>query len=153
MRVKRDKFNEKIIPHQSCKKSLFYVLGIILIIWSLFFSILLISFGAWPISLFLGAEYLLLVFLLQYYFKEKNLNEKILIDANKITIEKIKNNQIFEKTSFDTYWSRAIFNRLKNKSKLIIKQSSKEREVGNFLHADLKEKLYLKIKKKLSNQV
>jgi Integral membrane protein len=60
---------EKIIPYQSSSKSVFIILGIILMIWGVLFSIFLISQSAWPVSLFLGAEYLFIVFLIWLYFK------------------------------------------------------------------------------------
>ena len=63
---------EKIIPHQSSSKSVFIILGIILMFWGVLFSFLLIAQGAWPVSIFLGAEYLIIVFLIQIYFKENN---------------------------------------------------------------------------------
>ena len=72
---------EKIIPYQSCSKSLFVFLGILLVLWSVLFSLILISYGAWPITIFLGAEYFLLVYLVRMYFKNKNISENITIDA------------------------------------------------------------------------
>ena len=138
---------EKIIPYQSCSKSIFIFLGIILIIWSSIFSLILISYGAWPITIFLGAEYFLLVYLVRIYFREKDVAEKIIINSEKIKIEKIKKNKILNTINFNTYWSKINFHKYKNKSKLTIKQSSKETELAHFLHADLKEDLYLKLKK------
>ena len=64
---------EKIIPYQSGSKSVFLILGIILMIWTVLFSIFLISQGAWPVTLFLGAEYLIIVLLIRLYFKENKL--------------------------------------------------------------------------------
>ena len=81
---------EKIIPYQSCSKSLFVFLGILLVLWSVLFSLILISYGAWPITIFLGAEYFLLVYLVRMYFKNKNISENITIDADVIKIEKLK---------------------------------------------------------------
>ena len=66
---------ERIIPYQSCSKSVFIILGIILMGWGFLFSIFLISQGAWPVSLFLGFEYLVIVYLIKLYFKEKNIND------------------------------------------------------------------------------
>ena len=63
---------EKITPYQSSSKLIFIILGIILLGWSILFSVFLISQGAWPVSIFLGAEYFIIVFLIQIYFKEKN---------------------------------------------------------------------------------
>ena len=138
---------EKIIPYQSCPKSVFVFLGIILIFWSSIFSIILISYGAWPITIFLGIEYIVLVYLVRLYFKGKDIEENISISINEVRIDKLKNNKIFKTVSFKTYWSRINFYKYKNKSSLTIKQSSKEVELGSFLHADLKEALYFKLKK------
>ncbi len=138
---------EKLIPHESCSKSLFILLGIILVLWGLVFSFILISFGAWPITIFLGAEYLVLFYLIRLYFNEKNIGENITINSDEIKIEKIKKNKIFQTTKFDTYWSKINFYKYKNQSSLTIKQSSRKIEVGSFLHSDLKEKLYFKLKK------
>ena len=77
---------EKIIPYQSCSKSLFIFLGILLVLWSVLFSLILISYGAWPITIFLGAEYFLLVYLVRMYFKNKNIAENITIDKDVIKI-------------------------------------------------------------------
>ena len=46
---------EKIIPYQSSSKLVFIILGIVLMLWSVVFSIFLIAQGAWPVSIFLGA--------------------------------------------------------------------------------------------------
>tara|TARA_Y100000996_G_scaffold286617_1_gene226245 strand:- start:185 stop:625 length:441 start_codon:yes stop_codon:yes gene_type:complete len=141
---------ERIIPYQSCSKSLFIILGIILVLWSVLFSLILISYGAWPITIFLGAEYLLLVYLVRMYFKNKNIAENIIIDEDLIKIEKLKQNKISKTLSFKTYWSKINFHKYKNKSSLTIRQSSKEEEIAKFLHSDLKEKLYFKIKNYLA---
>ena len=141
---------EKIIPYQSCSKLTFISLGIILVVWCSVFSLILISYGAWPITIFLGAEYLLLIYLLRLYFKKKNISENITINSDEIKIEKIKQNKIFKTINFKTYWSKIIFYKIKNKSSLTIKQSSNEEEIAEFLHSDLKEKLYFKIKNYLA---
>ena len=138
---------EKIIPYQSCSKSLFVFLGILLVLWSALFSLILISYGAWPITLFLGAEYFLLVYLVRMYFKNKNIAENITIDADVIKIEKLKHDNISKTSIFKTYWSKIYFTKQKNKSLLTIRESNKEIEVGSFLHTDIKESLYLKLKR------
>ena len=140
---------EKIIPYQSSSKSVFLILGIILMIWTVLFSIFLISQGAWPVTLFLGAEYLILIFLIRLYFKKNNINDQISINKNEISIKKFKVDKLFYSSKFNTYWSKVFFTRLKNKSKLSIRESDKEIEIAPFLHAELKESLY----KRISNQI
>ena len=140
---------EKIIPYQSGSKSVFLILGIILMIWTVLFSIFLISQGAWPVTLFLGAEYIILIFLVRLYFKNNNINDQISINKNEISIKKFKVDKLFYSSKFNTYWSKVFFTRLKNKSKLSIRESDKEIEIAPFLHAELKESLY----KRISNQI
>ena len=141
---------EKIIPYQSSTKSIFIILGIILMLWSIVFSLFLIAQGAWPVSIFLGAEYLVIVFLIRKYFKEKNINDQINIDEKEISIKKFKGDKLFYSSEFSTYWSKVFFTKQKNKSKLLIRESNKETEVAYFLHAELKESLYNRITKQMS---
>jgi uncharacterized membrane protein len=136
---------EKIIPYQSSSKSIFIILGIILMLWSIVFSLFLIAQGAWPVSIFLGAEYLVIIFLIRIYFKENNINDQISIDEKEISIKKFKGDKLFYSSKFNTYWSKVFFSKQKNKSKLSIRESDKETEVASFLHAELKESLYNQI--------
>ena len=136
---------EKIIPYQSSSKSIFIILGIILMLWSVVFSLFLIAQGAWPVSIFLGAEYLVIVFLIRLYFKEKNINDQISINEKEISIKTFKGDKLFYSSKFSTYWSKVFFTKQKNKSKLSIRESDKETEVASFLHAELKESLYNRI--------
>ena len=140
---------EKIIPYQSSSKLVFIILGIVLMLWSVVFSIFLIAQGAWPVSIFLGAEYLVIVFLIQKYFKAKNINDQVDINEKKISIKKFKGDKLFYSSEFSTYWSKVFFTKQKNKSKLLIRESDRETEVASFLHTDLKESLY----KKISSQI
>ena len=141
---------EKIIPYQSSSKLVFIILGIILMLWSILFSLFLIAQGAWPVSIFLGAEYLVIVFLIRLYFKEKNINDQISIDEKKISIKKFKGNKLFYSSQFSTYWSKVFFTKQKNKSKLSIRESDKETELATFLHTELKESLYNRITKQIN---
>lgn len=119
-------------------------------IWSVLFSLFLIAQGAWPVSIFLGVEYLVIVFLIRIYFKENNINDQISINEREISIKKFRGNKLFYSSKFSTYWSKVFFQKLKNKSKLSIRESNKETEVASFLHAELKEDLYHRISKKIS---
>ncbi len=141
--------NEKIFPYQSCSKSVFLILGIIFISWISLFSIFLIMQGAWPVSIFLGLEYLVIFYLIKLYFKDKNINDEIKINKKEILINKFKGNKLLKSLKFNTYWSKILFKRFKNQSKLSIRESDREIEIAKFLHSDLKESLYLKIKKQL----
>ena len=141
---------EKIIPYQSSSKLVFIILGIILMFWSVLFSLFLIAQGAWPVSIFLGAEYLVIVFLIRIYFKEKDINDQISIDEKEISIKKFKGDKLLYSSRFSIYWSKVFFTKQKNKSKLSIRESDKETELATFLHTELKESLYNRITKQIS---
>ena len=143
-------FNENVTPYQSCSKSVFLVLGIIFIFWISLFSIFLIMQGAWPVSIFLGLEYLIIFYLIKTYFKNKNINDEITIDNKEILIKKFKGDKLLHSSRFNRYWSKVFFSKFRNNSKLSIRESNRETEIASFLHADLKEGLYFKIKKNLS---
>tara|TARA_X000000950_G_C13679118_1_gene563203 strand:+ start:73 stop:522 length:450 start_codon:yes stop_codon:yes gene_type:complete len=142
--------NENIRPYQSCSKSVFLVLGIIFISWISLFSIFLIVQGAWPVSVFLGLEYFVIFYLIRLYFKEKNIKDEINIDQKEISIKKYKGDKLLHSSKFSTYWSKVFFTKIKNTSKLSIRESNKETELATFLHAELKESLYYRIKKQIN---
>ena len=142
---------ENIKPYQSCSKSVFLILGIIFISWISLFSIFLIVQGAWPVSIFLGVEYLVIFYLIRLYFKEKNIKDEININQKEISIKKYKGDKLLHSSKFSTYWSKVFFTKFRNQSKLFIRESNRETELASFLHADLKERLYLRIKRQLKN--
>ena len=143
--------NENIVPYQSSSKTVFLILSFILLGWAALFSIFLISQGAWPVSIFLGLEYVLIVYLIRFYFKENNIKDQVKINENVLLVNKFKGEKLFHSSRYNTYWSRIFFTRFKNQSKLLIRESNKETEVASFLHADLKESLYNRIKKNFNN--
>ena len=106
--------NENIKPYQSCSKSVFLILGIILISWISLFSIFLIVQGAWPVSIFLGLEYLIIFYLIRLYFKEKNIKDEININQIEISIKKYKGDKLLHSSKFSTYWSKVFFTKFKN---------------------------------------
>ena len=142
--------NEKITPYQSCSKSVFTILGVILMGWCSLFSIFLIIQGAWPVSIFLGIEYFVIFYLIRLYFKEKNIKDEIKINDKEISVKKFKGNKLLTSSNFNTYWSKVFFTKFKNQSRLSIRESNKETEIAIFLHTDLKEGLYSRIKKQLN---
>jgi len=90
---------ENIRPYQSCSKSVFLILGIIFISWISLFSTFLIIQGAWPVSIFLGLEYLIIFYLIRLYFKEKNIKDEININQKEISIKKYKGNKLLHSSN------------------------------------------------------
>ena len=83
----------------------------------------------------------------------KNIKDEININQKEISIRKYKGDKLLYSSKFSTYWSKVFFTKFKNTSKLSIRESDKETEVATFLHSDLKESLYFRIKKQLNNSI
>ena len=88
---------------------------------------------------------------LEVFFNEDSeMGSEICESGKPIKIEKLKQDKISKTSVFKTYWSKINFYKHKNLSSLTIRQSSQEEEIAPFLHSDLKEKLYYKIKNYLA---
>ena len=142
--------NLKVYPNKSLTLLTLIVFFLIFFVISFFAALYFLFLGAWPVSIFLGVEYLLIVYLIKLYFKEKNIKDEISINEKEISVKKFKGDKLLKTSTFNTYWSKIFFTKHKNQSKLSIRESDKETEVASFLHADLKEGLYLRIKRQLT---
>lgn len=132
-------------PYNSLEKTSLYVIGIFIFIFFLIFSILCLYIGAWPISVFMGIEYLLLCFLLFIFYQKRKIREDIEISYNKINYKFYKNKKLYTHLVFSSYWSKIRFWKKDNESQLILLESNKRLEIAKFMHSKPKENIYKKI--------
>jgi uncharacterized membrane protein len=133
-------------PFNSLNKTSLIIIGFIFFSFFAVFSFLWFYIGAWPISIFMGLEYVVLSYLIFLFFKKRKIKENIKIDDKKITYKFYKNKNLKKEEVFNLYWTKIIFWKEDNKSKLILIESGKRLEIGKFLHSDVKESAYKKIK-------
>ena len=134
-----------ISPYNSLGKNSFFIISFIIFLFFIFFSMLWFSIGAWPITIFMGAEYIALSTLVFIFYKKRKIKEHIKIDSKRVTYNFYEENKLKTNMSFSSYWVKIIFWKEENHSKLILSESGKKIELGKFLHSDIKEKIYVKL--------
>ena len=75
------------------------------------FSFIWLSIGAWPITIFMGLEYIALCFLVFWFYKKRKIRESIKIDEKNLSYkfyceEKLKKNNICYILDKDTILER-----------------------------------------------
>ena len=138
-------------PYNSLSKNSFFIISSIVFLFFITFSILWLSIGAWPITIFMGVEYILLVYLLWLYLINRKIKEKIQIDDQNIIYEYYERKKLTKNLKFSSYWAKITFWKQDNNSRLVLKESNKKLEIGTFAHLSMKESVYKKISQYLSS--
>ena len=139
-----------ISAHNSLNKNSLFVVFLITLLLFIIFSFLWLSIGAWPISIFMGVEYLTLCFLFFLFYKKRKIKEDLEVNEKKIIYRLYVEKKLKIYLTFNTYWTKIIFWKKENKSELILTESGKRVEVGKLLHAQPKEEIYNNINNYLS---
>ena len=150
MPIKPD-FKIEIAPYNSLNKNSLYIIGAIIFFLFLSFSFLWITIGAWPITLFMGFEYIILIYLISLYYKKRKVKEDIKINDKSITYEFYEKSKLKKKIKFSSYWAKISFWKKDNISKLLISESGKKLELGKYLNSKPKEEIYKKLNHQLKN--
>ena len=74
-----------ISPHNNLSKYSVCCIGLIIFSIFVIFSYVWIAIGAWPITVFMGLEYIGLTTLIIWFYKKRKIKEYIKIDDNQIT--------------------------------------------------------------------
>ena len=141
------KIKISLSPHNNLNKLSLLVIGLIIFLFFIIFSIIWLSIGAWPITIFMGAEYIILSYLGYLFYKNRKVKEDIYINEENITYNFYKKEKLIKQKVFNLYWTKISFWKKDNESKLILSQSNQSLEVGKFLHSDPKEEVYQKLNK------
>ena len=142
----KNKFTEfTISPHNSLNKNSLIIISSVIILIFIIASIIWLKIDAWPITIFMGLEYIFFCVLLFWFYKKRNVRESIKINSNNISYKFYNNKKLKKNVNFTTYWAKIKFFKKDNKSKLTIRQSDKELEIGTFLSTKPKEDLYNKL--------
>ena len=145
------KYKIKLSPHNNLDAKSLCLLGFIIFSLFFLFSIVSISLGAWPISIFMGTEYLAICWLLFYFFKKRNVSEDIKINHKNITYSFYEQKKLKVHITLSSYWVKIVFWKIDNNSMLVLKESGKKIEIGTFLSVKSKELVFKKLKNNLNS--
>ena len=97
-------FGAVLYPHRSLKPAHFSKLLLGLIAICTVVSLRFIAVGAWPVSIFLGADILALWFAFYLNYRSARAHEIVQLSDKNLTVERVSANGTRESWSFEPYW-------------------------------------------------
>lgn len=106
-----------------------------------FYGIFFMVSGAWPIGLFLGADFLLLYFSLKMSYRSGRQREEISVSQTDILIRKFSPAGRMIEHRFNPFWARFRINRHQEFgiTSMHVSGEGKATEIGSFLNPDDRE--------------
>ena len=102
-----------------------------------FIGVRFVIVGAWPILIFGIIEFLILVFCSYLYFNFAKKKERIILDQEKMKIQKLNDQEIEDDQSYNLHWSSL----KNNKDDLSIHYAGKKNAFARFLSQQRRLKL------------
>ena len=102
-----------------------------------FIGVRFVIVGAWPILIFGIIEFLILVFCSYLYFNFAKKKERIILDQEKMKIQKLNDQEIEDDQSYNLHWSSL----KNNKDDLSIHYAGKKNAFARFLSPQRRLKL------------
>ena len=140
--------NLKIYPNKSLTLVTLITFFLIFFITTAFASLYFISIGAWPVSIFLLADFILLYVAFNKYKKDSSIYDRIIL-KKKLLIINVNKNGAKSRKVIDPTWLRLKIHTGRKKQHLSIISRGKSVEVGKFLSIKELEDLAKVIKKAL----
>jgi uncharacterized membrane protein len=106
-----------------------------------FYGIFFMASGAWPIGLFLGADFLLLYFALKMSYHSGRQREEISVSPTNILIRKFSPTGRMIEHRFNPFWARFRINRHEEFgiTSMFVSGEGRATDVGSFLNPDDRE--------------
>lgn len=134
-------FAAELVPHRSLGRKGFRVLlalsGAVCLFYGVFFTVT----GAWPIGLFLGADFLLLYIAFRANYRAAKAREEVFVSRTSLSIRKFSPAGRMVEHRFNPFWARFRVNRHEEIGILSMHVSGEGRmtDVGSFLNPDDRE--------------
>lgn len=137
-------------PYRSLNKLGFFILMLILCIFSFVAGIMFIKIGAWPVFGFFGLDVLLVYICFKINFMSGKKFEVINLTKTNLIIEKYGPKKIEKIYKLNPNWIKIKILNVKNRaSKVIIKSKNKSIVIGSFLRPQEKIEIVETLKKAL----
>ncbi|MDC3024093.1 DUF2244 domain-containing protein [Alphaproteobacteria bacterium] len=140
--------NLKIYPNRSLTLITLIMFFLIFSLTTAFASLYFILIGAWPVSIFLFADFILLYLAFKKYNQESKIYDRIIL-KKKLHIINVKKNGVRSSKIIDPTWLRLKIYSDNRKQYLSIISRGKSVEVGKFLNIKELETLAKVIKEAL----
>jgi uncharacterized membrane protein len=134
-------FAAELTPYRSLGRTGFRVVLMLSGIVCLFYGIFFLVTGAWPIFLFLGADFLLLYLALKMSYRSGRQREEVTVSRSNISIRKFSPAGRMVEHCFNPFWARFKVNRHEEFgiTSMYVSGEGQGTDVGSFLNPDDRE--------------
>jgi len=128
-------FEALTTPHQSGTPAGLRVIAGVVVAGSAVLAVLFWSLGAWPVAGFMGAEVVLVLFLLSAHRRWlRQIGERITLANGRVSVERTDRKARRQRVEFDAYWAQvSLLPRHGRASELRVAARGRSTEVGSFL--------------------
>ena len=137
----RPVFAAELTPYRSLGRTGFKLVlmlsGAVCAFYGIFFTIT----GAWPIGLFLGADFLLLYFALKMSYRSGRQREEVSVSPTDVLIRKFSSTGCMVEHHFNPFWARFRVNRHEEFgiTSMHLTGEGRHTDIGSFLNPDDRE--------------
>ena len=137
----RPVFAAELTPYRSLGRTGFKLVLLLSGTVCLFYGIFFAVTGAWPIGLFLGADFLLLYFALKMSYRSGRQREEVSISPTNVLIRKFSPTGRMIEHRFNPFWARFRIDRHQEFgiTSMHVSGEGRHTEVGSFLNPDDRE--------------
>jgi uncharacterized membrane protein len=137
----RPVFAAELFPYRSLGRKGFRVLLVLMGAFCLFYGGLFSMKGAWPIGLFLGADFLLVYGAFWLNYRSGRVSEHVTVSRTDVSIRKISPSGRVEEHRFNSFWVRFLVQRLHGVGirSMHVRGEGRDTEVGAFLNPEDRE--------------
>ncbi|MGO4437076.1 DUF2244 domain-containing protein [Rhizobium sp. RAF56] len=137
----RPVFAAELFPYRSLGRKGFRVLLALMGAFCLFYGTLFVIRGAWPIGLFMGADFLLLYVAFRFNYRSGRAREEVTVSRTDVSVRKFSPSGRMVEHRFNPFWARFFVRRHEEIGITSMRISGEGRatEIGSFLNPEDRE--------------
>ena len=137
----RPVFAAELFPYRSLGPRGFVAVMLLMGVFCLFYGGLFAAKGAWPIGLFLGADFVLVLGAFWLNYRSGRIREQVVVSRADVSIRKVSPSGRVVETRFNPFWVRFLVRRLQGVGirSMHLRGEGRETEVGSFLSQEDRE--------------
>jgi uncharacterized membrane protein len=137
----RPVFSAELFPYRSLGRRGFSVMLLLMGGFSLFYGGFFVAKGAWPIGLFLGATFLLVLGAFWLNYRSGRVREQVVVSRSDVSVRKVSPSGRVVEVRFNPFWVRFLVRRLKGVGirSMHVEGEGRNTEIGAFLSQEDRE--------------
>ncbi|MDE1993723.1 MAG: DUF2244 domain-containing protein [Rhizobiaceae bacterium] len=148
----RPVFAAELFPYRSLGRKGFRVMLALMGVFCLFYGILFVIRGAWPIGFFFGADFLLLYGAFWLNYRSGRVREEVTVSRTNVSIRKFSASGRMVEHRFNPFWTRFLVRRHSEIGvvSMHVRDRRQDTDVGSFLNPDDRESFAKAFKRALA---